>query len=612
MDFPRLSEFDTVAIDTETTGTSWYKDEMFGFAMSMGDKDYYWDIRQTPKAIDWLYDQMKIYKGYVVNHAIKFDAHFLRQMGVDISHKKLICTMVRAALINEHLFEYSLESVCQKYLKVGKDDPYHELAEMFGGKATRNVQIKNLSKAPVELAARYAKMDTRRVLELHAWQQKEIEKQELQEICSLEDAVLPVLLRMEARGIRVDVARAEENMAILEKKIKKVQAEVNALANSKFFNINSTPQIREFFKPEKIEGTHQFRLIDGTICSSTNQKKSRIDKEEGKEREDAPSIGKETLEQMIHPMAKKITELRSLIKIHGTFLRDQLLGFQQNGWIYPNFKQCGTVNGRFAASEPALQAVPKRNPEMAEITRSNFLPDEGEEILRCDFEQSDFRGFVHYTRSAPLVEAYNRDPWTDFHGIIAKLMNIPRKPQANGGANAKQINLGSIFGMGPGKLAKKMRLPYTEEVSSRGKVWLKPGVEAEEIFALYHNNVPGVADFNKKASGVARSRGYVKSIYGRHLRFPNKNFTYKAPGYLYSSFTSDLCKAAMVAVDKIGPEVKIKLQVHDEIIFSISDRKMIPHIKEAMETALGNRTDIPIRTNPEIGPNWFATKKLEG
>jgi DNA polymerase I-like protein with 3'-5' exonuclease and polymerase domains len=68
----------------------------------------------------------------------------------------------------------------------------------------------------------------------------------------------------------------------------------------------------------------------------------------------------------------------------------------------------------------------------------------------------------------------------------------------------------------------------------------------------------------------------------------------------------------MVAVDKIGPEVKIKLQVHDEIVFSIANRKLIPLIKEAMETALGDRTNIPIRTNPEIGPNWFACKKLEG
>jgi len=593
--FPRLSEHKIFATDVETTGLSWYRDETFGISVSAGTMDYYWDLRETPQAIDWLYDEIKKYTGVIVNHGIKFDAHFLRQLGVDITYKRLRCTLVRAALIDENLFEYSLESICQKYLGKGKEQPYEQLAAIFGGKATRDVQIKNLPRAPVEMAAKYAKMDTRLALELNEFQEKEIAKQELEDICSLEDAVLPVLTRMEARGIRVDVAKAEENMAVLAVEIDRMQHEVNKMAGMKL-NINSTPQIRDLFKPERIEGTNSFRLIDGTICQCTDVGN--------------PSIGKEVLEQMDHPLAVKIVELRTAIKIHGTFLRDQILGFQVDGWIYPNFKQCGTVNGRFTASQPALQAVPKRNKAMSKLTRSVFLSDEGEEFLRCDFEQSDFRGFVHYTGSAPLLMAYANDPWTDFHGLIADLLKVPRSPQANGGGNAKQINLGSIFGMGPGKLAKTMRLPYTEEVSGKGKVWLKPGVEAEELFALYHANIPGVADFNKKAAAVARSRGYVISVHGRHLRFPNKNFVYKAPGYLYSSFTSDLIKSAMVACDNIK-NASIKLSIHDELLFSISSREVVSLIKEAMEGALGDRINIPIRTNPEIGPNWFECKKLE-
>ena len=163
--------------------------------------------------------------------------------------------------------------------------------------------------------------------------------------------------------------------------------------------------------------------------------------------------------------------------------------------------------------------------------------------------------------------------------------------------------------MGPGKLAQEMGLPYTEEVSNRGKVWLKAGYEAEEVFNTYHTAIPGVAAFNKEAAAVARSRGYVKSIMGRHLRFPNKAVVYKAPGYLYSSFTSDLCKLAMIATDSMA---KIKLQIHDEIIFSIRDRGVIPYIQSAMQNVFKDKTTIPIRTNPEVGKNWHETKALKG
>lgn len=602
MYFPRLSDFDTIAVDIEGTGVTWYRDEMFGFAVSTQEDDYYWDIRETPKALDWLYDEMKHYNGLIVNHNIKFDAHFLRQVGIDISRKNIKCTMVRSQLIDENRWTYDLDGLCQDYLGKSKYDPYEELAAMFGGKPTRDAQMKNLWRAPSSLVDPYAKTDTRRVLELWEWQLKEIEKQGLGDICTLEDAVLPVLTRMESRGLRIDVGRAEENMEMLAKKIDRLQHEIDKAVGNKF-NINSTPQMREFFKPKRIEGTNQWRLIDGTIAQSTAGSLKE-------DKDPAPSLDKETLESMNHPVARMVVDMRTMMKIHGTFLRDQILGYQEDGWIYPNFKQCGTVNGRFAASQPALQAVPKRNKEMSALTRSVFLADdEGDELLRCDFEQSDFRGFVHYTQSPPLVAAYSSDPWTDFHKLISSLLSIPRSPQKNGGANAKQINLGSIFGMGPGKLAKEMRLPFTEEISKRGKVWLKPGPEAEEVFSIYHRNVPGVEGFNKKASAVARSRGYVISIHGRHLRFPNKNVVYKAPGYLYSSFTSDLCKAAMVACDDIEG-ADIKLQVHDEIIFNIKERSVIPEIKYGMENALGNRPLVPIRTNPEVGPNWFECKPL--
>ena len=192
--FPDLLQFDRIAYDTETTGLHWWKDKIFGVSISTPDgKDYYWDIRNDPNVVSWLRDMIPRCK-MVIGHNIKFDWHFSRELGIILPWDRCDDTMVRAAIIDEHLLSYDLDSVGKKYLGVGKDtDMYQELADIFGGAATKNVQMKNISRAPSAIVERYAKQDTRTCLDLYDWQEKTIQQQELQPVCELERQLIPVL-----------------------------------------------------------------------------------------------------------------------------------------------------------------------------------------------------------------------------------------------------------------------------------------------------------------------------------------------------------------------------------------------------------------------------------
>jgi len=553
----------------------------------------------------------------LVAHGMKFDAHALRTIGIDISGKNLDCTLIREQLIDEHKFTYDLDSLTGMKVNI-----IQELAKMFGGPATKNCQMPNLCKAPRSFVEKYAEGDINALRTLYRRQEGH-----LPPVHGLEKEVLKVLIKMERRGMQVDMARAEKAVRDVNLLIDKVQKELDKMAGRPV-NVNSSPQMIELLiatemrdgtpapkrigkekivlnkKGEEIDVGQKYVLIDGTIaeCSVKTGK---------------PSLNAKILEEMSHPLSDMILKVRKYRKILDTFLVSQLMGHQINGRVHPWFNQTRVVTGRLSCNDPNMQAVPKRDPEMKAILRPLFLPDQGRKLLKCDYDQSDVRGFAHYIAQStgdqnhPVLRAYNSDPDTDFHTFVADMLGIQRNPGPGGGANAKQINLAMIFNMGPGKLAKQMGMEYHEEVNSKsGKVYLKPGEEAVAVSNLYHERIPGAADMGKMAASVATSRGYVVSIAGRHLRFPDSKFSYKASGYLYQSFTADLIKAAMVRTAKISVP---HLSVHDELLFSIDHEEEAWAIREEMQKGILEYipTAIPIRTWPEVGPNWGDAKKLE-
>jgi DNA polymerase-1 len=590
-----------IALDLETTGLRFWLDKIFGVALSVGDEDYYWDVRRDPWVLHWLSEELPGTKLWV-NHNVKFDALMLMAAGVRFDLTKIDCTMIRAALINEHEYSYDLDTLGRIYLSEGKRTSiYEELAKLFGGAPTKNVQAKNLQRGPVELVGDYAKQDSRLALKLWHWEEEEIERQDLGSVLALERRLLPVVIRMEWGGVPVDVDAAERALVEVRAEIDRKQRDLDALAG---FPVNPNPSgsIHRLFGPfTEVEG--------GAFLSACGTPLLRTDG--GK-----PKLDKDALVRLRHPAAPLVLDIRQLKRMENPFLTGHILGHQYNGVIHANFNQTkgdtdhGTGTGRFSVDSPALQQIPKRNKRIAKVIRSIFIPDKGRAWCCADWSQFEFRWFAHFA-SPVLAAAYNANPDIDFHQMVADMTGLPRVMTPGIKGNAKQINLGLAFNMGEGKMAEQMGLEYTID-PDRG--YLIAGPEAKALFKLYHSRVPGIREFAQKASAVAKDRGYIISKMGRHVRFPGA--TYKASGLIYQVNAADSLKVKMIELDDAAQsgdiDARLMLSVHDEENLSVEpgDRETIATIKRILEAFGPGDTihmRVPVRTDPAIGPNWWIS-----
>lgn len=621
LNLDRLAEYKVVSLDTETTGLHWYRDKMFGLAIAARDgKDVatgYYDLRDKPRVIEAVNRQIK-YVPKIVNHNIKFDAHFMREGGIKVPLDRIECTSVRAALINEHGM-LSLDAQGTEHLGMGKAvGIYEELAKLFGGEPTREAQMSNLHRAPVALAARYARPDPEIALRLWLWQEEEIARQDLHQIWSIERQLTPVLIKIEARGIRVDEERAHREWKSIDVRIEKAQALLNKFGKGQKVNANSPPQMRELFGCRKTESGWQ------------TDKGFPLELTEG----GVPSINKDlliALDDAGDPRAKSVRLLRQIIKAR-SFLKDHIIGHAVNGRVYPNYNQCknefgrGVGPGRLSMDDPAMQQIPARDIAVAEIVRPCFLPEVGHKWACADWEQFEFRWFAHYTDDPNIIAVYKENPNADYHKIVADITGLPRNPRYAGDANAKQINLGLVFGMGEGTLAAEMGLDYTtrKETNEKGEVvreWRVAGPKAKAKFAIYHGAIPGVRTLTERASSIARARGFVKTVDGRHIRFPGGKFTHKAAGLVFQGTSAGCMKAKMIALDRMADKhgFLYLLSVHDEHDPSLPEKevkRLVPLIKAELEKFNGSdefspSCRVPILSSIKVGDNWWEACKKD-
>jgi len=304
--FPRIDHAPVMVVDTETTGLKWWEDRLFGVSIALPDFSAYWDVRTDPGVIQWLNDLIAERRVDIwVGHNLKFDLHFLREAGVAIPLDRIDCTMVRAALISEHEPVYTLDFLARKYCGMKKEEEiYTEMAQIFGGRATRNAQMPNISRAPESMVARYAIQDAVVTLALYNWQVPEIERQDLYRVHRLERDLMPVIMDMEEQGVRVDVGLAEKAVRDLTVRVDNMQRDLNTLAG---FAVNPNPSgsIVDLFKPT-LGADNEWHLIDGTKADKTDGGKA--------------SINADCLRRMKHPAAKMILDLRKMLKTRDTFL----------------------------------------------------------------------------------------------------------------------------------------------------------------------------------------------------------------------------------------------------------------------------------------------------
>lgn len=602
MSFPDLSQYPYFSLDTETTGLQYPVDRVFGVSIAMPDgRTFYWDARHVP-VLQWLEDTCRHYRGTIINHHIKFDWLMLRASGCNLPLEKLDCTMVRACLIDEHLQDYSLDTVCHVYLGMRKEiGLYEKLAEIFGGLPTQKVQMPRLKDAPIELAAWYAENDALMALRLWEWQEREIAQQDLRSIVDFERSVLPSICKANARGIRVDLDAAERAMIGLTPIINEKQAELNGIAGWEL-NSNSPPQIKKLLAPEKRDGGWFVgKELIGTAGSG------------------GPSLKAEFLRELTHPAAQLVLDVRSLLKTRDTFLAKHTIEHAVGGRVYPTINQTkgeggGTGTGRLSYTDPAMQQIPSRNKKVAAIVKPCFLPDEGDVWVDLDQASFEVRIFAHLANDRAIIQRYIDNPDLDFHKAVADLTGLARDAEYSGQPNSKQLNLSMIFNQGKGATAKKMGMPWEwdEFENDQGQKirYMRAGHEAQTVIDKYHQMLPGVQKLAKGCKAKAEERGYIKTQYGRHLRFPGGYKSYKASGLLIQATSADINKEMWKLIDEFG--IKLLLNTHDSYGLSMLEGSGAAIAKE-LQSAMAERlpwlrVPLILELNGE-GPNWWEAIK---
>lgn len=608
MNFPNLDAWPVIGFDTETTGLNYPQDRAFGFSIASSDSSLleYYDLRKTPKAVKWFNDQMKHYRGLIVCHNASFDFLMSKNSGIHLPLEQIDDTVIRACLLDEHRLTYDLDTLSWEALGEGKEDPWAELAEMFGGRPTRQAQAQNLQRAPYEVAKKYALKDPLVTVRLWEWQEDQIDLQNdtdvpLRSIVDFERRIMPTIIRAQERGVRVDLQQAEDAARELTPIIFQEQDELNELAGWDF-NVNSSPQVKKLFNPKMVDGT--WIANDGTPVPKTGS--------------GAASFGASVLRNMSHPAAAKILEIRSLIKTRDTFLLGHILGHAVGDRVYPNINQSkgedgGTGTGRFSYSNPALQQIPSRNKRVAEIVKSCFLPDEGHIWAETDKDTFEVRVFAHLAQVPRMIRAYAENPDLDGHQFVADLTGLPRNAQYSGQANAKQLNLGMIFNMGDGSIATEMGLP-TVPASFENDVgktihYLAAGPEAAAAISKYHRYMPGVKELAKGCKNTALRREFVRTTYGRRLRFPNGFKAYKASGLLIQATAADLNKENWLLIEEaLDGEGHLILNTHDSYGLSLPEdnwHEPLRRVRDAVQKE--GRISVPLRLGLDgCGDNWWS------
>jgi len=612
-ELPDLSEAKTIAIDVETKdpnlktkGPGWPTGdgEVVGYAVAVDGWKGYVPIRHggggniDERIVNNWMKKVCESPAEKVMHNAQYDAGWLRRMGFKVNGR-IIDTMVIASLLDENRFSYSLNALSFEYLSKTKSEKnLTEAARDFG------VDPKaELWKLPSMHVGPYAEVDAELTLELWNYFKPLISKEDLWSVVNLELDVLPVLIDMTWKGVRVDQDRVERTRDFLLKEEKAMLAKIKHVTGM------------------NVEVWAAQSLAKAFDTVGINYPKT----EKG-----APSFTKSFLSEHNHELPKMILRTRDLNKTHGTFINTIMKHTAHDGRIHSHINQIrsddgGTVSGRISMSNPNLQQIPARDPELGPMIRSLFLPEENEQWASIDFSQQEPRILVHYAHAygksqghdmkgvQEFVDGYQNDPDMDFHTMVADMANIPRK-------QAKTINLGMMYGMGVNKLSDQLDIPVEE---------------AKGLVKQYHERVPFVKMLMHGVMNKLNSRqssGSIRSILGRKCRFdlwepdtfamnkalPLKDalnehgpttrlkraYTYKALNRLIQASAADMTKQAMVDIHKLG--ITPLIQIHDEVAVSVSNDHQVDSIVHAMENAV--KLNVPSKVDVEIGPSWGESK----
>ena len=585
----RLEAAELIAFDTETTSLDYMQARIVGvsFCIEPGIAAYVplaHDYVGAPAQLDrdrvlqrlqpLLEDPRKAKLG----HHLKYDAHVLANHGIALAGMHYD-TMLESYVWNSVAIRHDMDSAAERYLGINTIS-YEDVA----GKGAKQIPF---SQVEIARAGEYAAEDADITLRLHRTLWPAIEHEPLLKRLyeQFEQPLVPVLQRMERRGVLIDRERLRVQSRELEQRAGELQAEAHALAGSAF-NLDSPKQLQQI-----LFETMQIPVLRKT---PTGQ----------------PSTAEDVLEELAeqHALPRLILEYRGIAKLRSTYA--DKLPTQINpatGRVHTSYHQAVAQTGRLSSTDPNLQNIPIRTPEGRRI-RQAFVAPPGKVLLAADYSQIELRIMAHLSGDAGLQAAFAAD--RDVHqATAAEVFGVPLEDvSAEQRRSAKAINFGLIYGMSAFGLARQLGI-------ERGA--------AQNYVDLYFARYPGVKAYMDRTREQARDNGYVETVFGRRLYLPDIRSRNRAlQQYAERSAinapmqgtAADLIKKAMIAVDAWCEtdghgEAALLMQVHDELVLEVSAdaasvQRVSAAIRERMVAAGEGALSVPLKVDIGTGSNW--------
>jgi Mesyanzhinovviridae DNA polymerase len=519
-----------------------------------------------------------------------------------------------ATMVDENRRQYSLDALCAWRGFPGKDEALlHEGCAALGFPARSRKTFKPQSvlwQLPAHFVGPYAETDAVRTLQLFQSLNPILDRENTRQAYRLEIDLLPMVHAMRKRGIRVDIAAAEQARDLILAKRDAVLAELS----------------------EKLGTPVGMDEINGRKWLVTTFDRLGVKYERTEKGNPSFKGGKKGwMRQSSHWLPTLIAAAHQLHQYGDNFLQTQILEHIKNGRVYgeihPHRSDAGGARSfRFSYSHPPLQQMPKHDEVLAPLVRRVFLPEQGETWAELDFSQQEFRLLVHFAVRHHLSGAtaardqYINDPSTDIHAYTSELTKgeLPRQ-------DSKTFNYANIYGAGDEELARQLN---------------KPVAEAKRLRALYNTNMPFVPQLVEQCKRAAQHDGVFKLFNGARRHFnlwapggklqkgagpcehdeamrrahdPGHSWygqklwraeTYKAPNVLIQSAAAIQTKLWMRACFREG--VIPLLQMHDCLDLSVTSPKTAEMVAHLGEEAI--KLEVPMKVDVHFGRNWGDAK----
>ncbi len=579
-----LESADYFAFDTETTSLNYMEAEIVGlsFSVAPGAAAYVPVAHDYPGApaqldrsmvLERLRPLLENPRKPKLGHHLKYDRNILQNYGIELNGIEYD-TMLESYVLNSVGSRHDLDTLVSKHL--GRNTIHYE---DVAGKGAKQIGFNQVA---IEQAAPYAGEDAEACLCLHRTLMPKLQQEKaLASVFSeIEMPLVPVLSRIERRGVLVDAEMLASQSRELELRLNELEAEAHDCAGE-VFNIGSPKQIQ----------TILFQKMGLPVRAKTPKGQ--------------PSTAEAVLAELAddYPLPKLILEHRALSKLKSTYTDKLPLEISSlTGRVHTSYHQAVTATGRLSSSDPNLQNIPIRTAEGRRI-RHAFIAPPGRVLVAADYSQIELRIMAHLSEDQRLLEAFRAGD--DVHrATAAEILGVA--PTAVSGEQrraAKAVNFGLIYGMSAFGLGRQLGIDRAA---------------AQEYVDLYFVRYPGVKSFMDEIKVRAREQGFVETIFGRRLYLPEIEAR-NAQRRQYAERTAinapmqgtaaDIIKRAMIAVDawieNESVPATLIMQVHDELVFEV-DEEAVFTVSERIRELMVGAADlaVPLVVDEGRGANW--------